>query len=76
MTAKFTWMGLNSDREKQIYLDAFWEGVNATQTILDDVKVINDEYLREQLKDLQTRVQQDFKADGQRDQMDGCPGQD
>ena len=30
---KFTWLGLRTNREKSIYTEAFWAGVNATDNL-------------------------------------------
>ena len=43
---KFVWLGLNSDREKVVFLEGFWEGVAATQRIQEEVKELERKFNR------------------------------
>lgn len=41
---KFIWLGLHSDREKEIFTEGFWEGVAANQKIQDEVKDLDRQH--------------------------------
>lgn len=35
---EISWLGLRTDREKEIYLEAFWIGVNAGKDIKNSIR--------------------------------------
>lgn len=45
---KITWMALQSDREKMIFLDGFWAGVDAGKQMQEEVRKLARELERTQ----------------------------
>jgi|GEM_PF-6945408 len=43
--SKIMWLGLRTDREKTIYAEAFWEGVNSTVLMRKDMGLLEKELI-------------------------------
>ena len=40
---KFLWLGLNSDRERAVFLEGFWAGISATESMRKEAEQLERE---------------------------------
>lgn len=58
------WLGLRNDREKALWLDAFWYGVEAGEKIQEEVRKLAENYTQETIQRNLGEIQERGKIHG------------
>lgn len=73
---EITWLGLRTDREKEIYAEAFWVGVNASESLKQEERHRETKWIFFERRNNKTEVRPIVQKDDGRNELDGYARED